>query len=173
MRLFTSPTADAKVQGRRIADESARFNNLPVLATIRLTLNVPMTALRYLRRSNQSRSSFSLGGVDRHGDKLVAAIGFREQLVPPLVGFNENARARGTFWIEVGTGSVTKTQLSIESRFNYARVSVDYAEQPGGRLWLPAVMNDSFGLGRAELIGRAAYSDYKQFKVDTSTDIVR
>jgi hypothetical protein len=179
VRLFADAGADARAQGRRIADESARFNLNAQNWRIPRTLNVPMTALRYLRREHQSRSAFQLGRVS----KSVATVRFKEkETLPPLIGSNQSARAQGTFWIEVATGRVVKTDLTIKGDSLTANFIVDYADQPSLRLWLPSMMNEAYIIRATGLegpdgpripyvSGHATYTNYRQFTVNTSTDV--
>ncbi len=48
-----------------------------------------------------------------------------------------------------------------------------YAEQPALKLWLPASMTESymFGGASASMDGRATYSNFRMFRVETTTVI--
>ena len=108
MRLFMQPNPDSRVQAGRIVKESARFNlDVPRLRFQR-TLNVPMTALRFLRLTNQSRSAFTLGKVERRDRRDVATIRFTEVTEPPLIGSNEAIRTEGAFTVEAASGQVLR-----------------------------------------------------------------
>ena len=74
-------------QARRIADEGARFNLSPQRFAFNRTLNVPMTALRFLRRPNQHRSTFR---VDRVEPSRVV-LRFKEEATPRLIGSEDGA----------------------------------------------------------------------------------
>ena len=65
--LFLKPNPNALQQAKRIAGESARFNLSPQRYAFNRTLNVPLTALRFLRRPNQSRSTFQIDRRDATG----------------------------------------------------------------------------------------------------------
>jgi hypothetical protein len=171
VRLFTGPNADAKVQGYRVVQESARFNLIPSRGKFERTLNVPLTALRYLRRENQARSQFRISGTDRKNDVTVVTVRFNEHDKPPVVGSPENTMAEGMFEVESGSGHVRRTEFAIKGHFAGARIDVTYAQQPALQLWLPSVMNESSWGPSVTISGRATYSNYKQFKVDTSTDV--
>jgi len=57
-KLFLKPHAETLRQAKRIAEESARFNvNVEGIDVLR-TVNMPMTALRFIRVQNQHRSTF-------------------------------------------------------------------------------------------------------------------
>ena len=72
--LFLKPNPNALQQAKRIAGESARFNLSPQRYAFNRTLNVPLTALRFLRRPNQSRSTFQIDRRDATG----VVVGFKE-----------------------------------------------------------------------------------------------
>jgi len=117
MRLFAASSADGKLEGRRIAEESARFNITPPEVQFNRTFNVPMTALRYLQRQNQSRSSFELGRIETRNGRPAIRMRFKEgATMVPLVSSNEDVRAEGTFWIEPGVGLVVRSAPSPASR---------------------------------------------------------
>jgi hypothetical protein len=174
MRLFMQPNPDSRVQAGRIVAESARFNlDVPRLR-FRRTLNVPMTALRFLRRENQSRSAFTLGTVERRGAREVATVRFSEEAQPPLIGSNEPGRTAGSFTVDAESGRVLKSVLSVTGSSVAATITVDFAEQSTLGLWLPAAMQENYAFRTTMTVnidGRATYLNYRQFKVDTSMTI--
>ena len=55
-----------------------------------------------------------------------------------------------------------------------ATITVDFAPQSTLRLWLPSRMEENYAFRTTMTVnidGRATYSNYRQFKVDTSTAI--
>lgn len=184
MRLFAASATDGKRQGQRIVEESARFNLTPAGIRFNRTLNVPMTALRYLQRQNQSRSVFEAGRLETRNGRPAVRLRFKElSTMAPLVGSNQGARAEGAFWIEPGSGRVIATELSFAGASVKASIKVDFAEQAATRLWLPSVMEEAYQLrlsqvivtgGRSQQVvewvtvgGRATYTNYRQFTVST------
>ena len=148
------------------------------------TLNVPMTALRYLQRQNQNRSTFEAGRLETRNGRPAVRVRFKEQsALAPLVSSNEDARAEGAFWIEPGVGRVLATELSFATASVKASIKVDFAEQTTVSLWLPSVMEEAHQLRLARVLvslgkpqqvvdwftvgGRATYTNYRQFKVST------
>ena len=174
MQLFMQPNPDSRVQAGRIVQESARFNlDVPRLKFKR-TLKVPMTALRFLRRENQSRSAFTLGKIERRGGHEVATVRFSEETQPPLIGSNEPVRTEGWFTVDAESGRVLKSVLSVTGSSVAATFTVDFAEQSTLGLWLPATMQENYAFRTTMTVnidGRATYSNYRQFRVDTSTTI--
>jgi hypothetical protein len=115
-RLLQNVTPDSLEQARQIASESARYNLNPRNTRINRTLNVPLAALIYLRRANQSRSDFRLGKTEKIDGVTCVALHFREQAQPRLIGTNDGAAAQGTFWIDAaGGGRLVRSQLQIDS----------------------------------------------------------
>jgi hypothetical protein len=176
MRLFMQPKPDTRDQARRIADESARFNLSPKEAPFQRTVNVPFTALRFLRRANHTRSAWHFGGRERVGTREAAVLRFEEQAKPRLIGSRQQIAARGAFWLDTSIGTVLRSELRLATDPIFTTIRVDYGEQPALRLWLPATMREEYRLrlpygDRTHLESRADYSDFRQFRVDTSTTI--
>lgn len=168
-KLFMKPNPDAIQQARRIALEGARFNISPRTVTVNRTLNVPLTALRFLRGPNQDRSTFQLDRVEP--SRVV--LKFKEQAKPRLIKSDDASAATGSFTIEPTSGRVLETELQLVTRRVSGKFSVVYAEQPALKLWLPASMTESYTFGgtSAMLDGRATYSNFRMFRVETSTVI--
>jgi hypothetical protein len=174
VRLFLTPGNDQQGQAARIVQESARFNLSPPRATFRRTLNVPMTALRFLRAANQPRSTFELRGTERQNGRTLLAVRFKEQGMPRLIGSNEGSAAHGSFWIDSKTGAVAKSEIEMIHQRVAAKLTVKYAEHPTAKLWLPVSMEEVYTLagGQASTVfGQATYANVKRFRVETSTNI--
>jgi VWFA-related protein len=178
-RILQHVTPDSLEQARQIADESARYNLDPDAVRVDRTINVPMTALHFLRAVNQPRSVFRLGRPERVGGIDCVTLQFTEQAQPRLIGTRDNAPAQGTFWIDMaGGGRVLKSELRMESVGNggqlvRSQTTVTYGRVDKLDLWLPVVMDDTYELpaSRQSLTGHAIYSDFREFTVSTSADI--
>jgi hypothetical protein len=177
-RVLQTVTTDSLDQARKIAAESARYNLNPETTRIDRTINVPMTALLYLRGANQTRSSFRLGKPERIGGVNCATLQFTERSVPRLIRTSDDAPAQGTFWIDMANGGrIVKTELGMESGSGNqgvrSRAAVTYARVDKLDLWVPVVMDESYEVRttRQLVTGRATYSDFREFKVTTSEDI--
>ncbi len=174
VRLFATASSDQHGQAARIVEESARFNLNPPNVRLHRTLNVPMTALRFLRAANQSRSTFELRGKERHNGRSVVVVRFREQAMPRLIGSNEASAAKGSFWIDEQTGAVIRSELELIHQRVAAKLTVEYAEHPTIKLWLPASMEEVYTItsgGSATIFGKASYTNFKRFKVETSATV--
>jgi hypothetical protein len=178
-RILRHVDPDSLEQAKKIAAESARYNLNSEALRVDRTINVPMTALLYLRGANQSRSSFSLGKPEKVGGVMCVTLRFTELSWPRLIHTNDDAPARGTFWIDMADGGrVVKTALLMESG-NAGRTSVrsetavTYSRIDKLDLWVPVTMDESYDIltTRQTVTGHAAYSDFKEFKVTTSDDV--
>ena len=168
-KLFMKPNPDAIQQAQRIALEGARFNISPRTFALNRTLNVPLTALRFLRGPNQDRSTFQLNHVEP--SRII--LKFKEHAKPRLIASDDGSAATGSFTIEPTSGRVLESELQLATRRVAGKFSVVYAEQPALKLWLPASMTESYTFGGASamLDGRATYSNFRVFRVETSTVI--
>jgi hypothetical protein len=186
--LFMKPNTDALAQAAQIAAESSRFN-LSQSVVVGRTINVPMTALKFLRTDNQRRSTFRVAGRDNLGGLECTVIRFSEQDLPRLLFTDNESGATGTFWIEAASGRVRRSELVLETARTVPRgrsfgareetvavratIRVDYAEQPRLRLSLPVSMSEHYEVTprNVSIDGRATYSNFRQFQVDTGTSI--
>jgi hypothetical protein len=173
--LFMKPNPNAAAQARRIADESARFNLMPRRVAFQRNINVPFTALRFLRRVNQPRSYWVRDRSDTVAGRRAEVLSFNERAMPRLIGTKQDVGARGLFWIDRETGAVLRTELRMPGATVRAVITVSYKQDPALKLWLPDVMTEQYLIlasGSAiEVAGRAEYSNFRQFKVDASISI--
>jgi hypothetical protein len=180
-RILQHVNPDSLEQARQIADESARYNLNPEGSHFDRTINVPMTALYFLRASNQPRSVFSLGKPERVGGVLCTTLQFTEQSRPRLIGTKDDAAAQGKVWIDMANGGrIVKTDLRMQSTYLLgvggtvrAQTAVTYGPIDKSDLWLPIVMDETYDLPttRQTITGHATYAGFKEFKVTTSADI--
>jgi len=178
-RILQNVNQDSLGQARQIADESARYNLDPEGTRVDRTINVPMTALHFLRAANQPRSVFSLGKPERVAGVVCTTLQFIEQDRPRLIRTSDDAPAQGTFWIDMANGGrIVKTELRMDSTIVAgqsvrARSAVTYTRVDRLDLWLPVVMNETYDLTatRQTVTGHATYTDFREFKVTTSADI--
>jgi len=177
-RILQNVTPDSLEQARRIAVESARYNLDPESTRINRTINVPMTALLFLRGANQSRSSFRLGKPDRVGGVACVTLQFTESGQPRLIRTADDAPAEGTFWIDMANGGrIVKTEVRMRSgtagQSVRSKTAVTYARVDKLDLWVPVVMDETYEVAAAgpTVMGHATYSDFREFKVTTSADI--
>ena len=185
--LFGGTDANPSGLAKKIADESSRYN----LGHIERTINTPTITLIYLRASNQSRSSFEIAGDDRIDGIPVTELRFRETGRPRIVLTPDTAAAEGRVWVAPQTGRVLRTEFQLVSSGAEAVIAVDYKEDEALGLLVPVRMTEAYSLGRAGagsgaidafdrlrgapskllIEGRATYSGYRRFSVQTRTII--
>jgi hypothetical protein len=154
IKLFASPNGDARAQARRIIAEGARYNLDVASMRISRSINLPMTALRFLWPSNQSRSRFNRTGYANVSDRRTAVVEFRETAKPRLIGSSDDAASHGTLWIEPDTGRVLRTQLQLTTARDRAQtaatITVNYALDPKIAIWLPRAMEEHYEVTRTD-----------------------
>lgn len=174
--LFQKPRPDSLEQARRIASESARYNLNPEGLQLTRTINVPMTAMRFFRPAAQVRSTFALDSTRRSGGRTLAVVTFRERAKPRMIQSSDEAAAMGSAWIDVATGRIERTELKFDTATRQHRIAstivVTFADVPRIGLWMPVEMEEEYdvrtGPAANGVHGRATYSNFRQFKVDTS-----
>jgi hypothetical protein len=172
-RLFLQDRAGSLPEARRIADESARFN---LEASVARTINTPLFAVQFIRASNQGRSTFKSEGVKSVNGLDAVVLRFEERTKPRLVRTDDDAPARGRFWIEPASGRILQTELSIETATGNglltSLIQVTYAQQSKVGVWLPVSMEETYrsgGIRGLVIRGHATYANFRKFTVDTST----
>jgi hypothetical protein len=170
--LFLAPQSDRLAQARRIAAESARYN-LPVGPyDVSRTTNMPLTALRFLRGPNQTRSRFRLAGTRRIDGQMFVGLGFDERGTPRIIASRDHAAARGRFWIDPDSGAVARSELSFETGDIRVRARIEarvsYGIDERLQVWMPLAMEEEYFVGGAHLTAHATYSNFRRFAVDTA-----
>jgi hypothetical protein len=170
VNLFLHPKPDTIAQARRVVEEGSRFNLNPQGGGINRTINQPLLALKFLRATSQSRSEFKIDGTRTGTDAVVVT--FTERIKPRLIASPDNAAGRGAFWIDPATGRVTTSELTMQTGGTRVVIRVAYAKDAKLDLWLPSRMDETYGPvgfpAIAWIEGRATYSKFRRFQVDTS-----
>jgi hypothetical protein len=167
-RLLAQPSASARVQATRIADESARYNIGPGVRTT----NTPELSILFLQQSLQPRFTFRLGSRERSMGERVWIVEYRESSRPTLVRGEKDSDlpASGRFWIDVDTGQVL--QAEIDLRPPAARWTLTTVFKPDDRLGIavPVEMREYYQWWATEMTGTAAYGRFRSFAVTTSEE---
>ncbi len=98
----------------------------PSGSTFERILNIPLEALRFLRKPNQSRSQFEIAGEERADIGTVVVLTFKEQAKPRLISSPLDAAASGRFWIEAASGTVVRSELKMSAPNVMKTVTVRY-----------------------------------------------
>jgi hypothetical protein len=178
-RILQNVNPDSLEQARKIAAESARYNLNPETIRIDRTINVPMTALLFVRGADQDRSAFRLGKPERVNGVECVTLQFTERTAPRLIHTGDDAAAQGTVWIDMANGGrIIKTELLMNAGDPRnptvrSRTAVTYTRADKLDLWVPVAMDENYEVTatRQTVTGHATYSDFREFKVTTSEGI--
>lgn len=154
-------------RARALALEQARYN----LGDILRTINVPLVALEFLLPPHQERFRFRLAGDTLVSTVKVTAVTYEERRRPTMIRTPEgqDIEARGTFWIEPGTGRVLRTELRTGERNPRqvrAAIVVTYEYNERLDMLVPASMQERYSAGSQQITGLATYSNFRRFETD-------
>lgn len=141
--LLAKPSQVAWEQAQAYASESLRY----FVDGLIVRLNDPTLALRFASPENQARSTFKLEGRKKIQGVDTVGLAFQETKVSQpgyILETPGNASARGKLWVEPATGRILRTELSLQSDTESARITVDYKRDPDLDAWLPASMVDTY-----------------------------
>lgn len=177
--LFERPSTTARENARAIAAESARYNIDVNDVSVARTLNVPLSALLFVRGPFQARSTFSVTRIDTVARRQVAVLAFTEQSLPRIIASPTNLPMKGTVWADLESGAVLRTALdytlATRTVATTVNISVTYARNDALELWLPSTMSERYQARRAgqavgTLQGEATYLNFRRFAVDVSAE---
>jgi hypothetical protein len=182
-KLFLQSSTTGIEQMNRIVLESARYN----IGSVVRTINISTLPLLFLEPAVQSQ--FQFRRVTPEG--AISTLGIEKARLSPgiwVLEYREQSRntviqrpgglgdlpARGRFWIEPATGRVWMTELRVEEPILQTIIDVVYAEQ-GQSVLLPLVRGERYEnrRDRTVLDGRATYSRFRRFSVQTEEQIGR
>lgn len=174
-QLFLSPGVDAFAQAERILREGARHHlNHPDLIVQR-SINMPLTVLQYLMPEHQDRFRFVEDARESVNGRAAVRLRFEEHAMPRIIRTPDDAPASGRVWLDPESGAVLRTELLLvtggTARPLSIYVSVTFTEDPKSRLLLPSRMEEEFKRGGIRVSGRAQYSNFRRFGVETNTEI--
>ena len=153
------PTAASLERAQKVSDESVRHYLSPDL----IWLDEPTLPLEFLRQKYQERSTFTFNGVRTLDGSQVAIVRFKERSTPRFIQSPGNAPVSGSYWVDVVSGAVRRTELILGGKNFDFRVTVNYAIEPKLGLWLPVDMYQRIDIsgvdsgGSSELGGSFSY----------------
>jgi hypothetical protein len=122
--------------------------------------------------------------MSRVDGQTVAELEFTEAATPRMVRTVDDAAASGRFWVDLESGRVVRTELTMVSGGTRMRILVAYRLQERIGLLAPVTMEETYELGGSGSIestryvasgnrieGFASYSNFRSFNVDSSTII--
>ena len=178
LKLFRAPNpAAGQEAAKAMESENAHYYLSPNLRT----LDAPGLALEFLREANQPHSEFAIENVRKMGDVQIATVKFTERPVSRILPTPEGSKTSGKFLIDVASGAVTQTELTVDHR-EYFRfhIATKFAKDATIGEWVPAeVLQDvdirtptsnshsNMGEGgqlgsRRSFEGRIKYSKYRR-----------
>jgi len=169
LRLFVEAPADAFEQALRIRNESSRYN----LGSGFRDTNVPTFALQFLSDRRRRGLSITLSGRERRHDVEAVVVDVEETASPTaIVGADgRDVPARVRYWIDPADGRVLRTRLETRPGGWVNTIEVDFRFEPAMGLLVPDRMAELRKGGAETLVGRAVYTNFRRFQVDTSFEI--
>ena len=189
LTVLLNRPADGLLQGRRIADESARYN----LGALQRNFNTPTMALFFLHPKNQERFRYTKAGEDTIDGIHVWIVRYKETATPTIVRTTTGGAvpASGTFWIDPTSGRVFRTLLELHAGVEQAaaanrsgerrelrpaavNIAVNYKMDARFGVPLPSEMRESYEVAPAPRTAGhetpttitciATYSDFRTFE---------
>ena len=178
LKLFRTGTpAAGQEPAKAMEEDSAHYYLSPNLRT----LDAPGLALEFLREANQPNSEFGIESIKSLDGAQVAIVKFTERPASRILPTPEGAKTSGKFWIDVATGVVRQTDLTVDHR-EYFRfhIATKFANDATVGAWVPVeVLQDvdvrtptnnahsNMGAGgqlgsRRSFEGRIKYSKYRR-----------
>ena len=169
MKLFVESHANRLAQADQISDESSRYN---IGSGVRDT-NTPTFALQFLLPAVVGRLSFSLQGMESVDGVNTQIVAYNEVARPTMIRGDRDSDVpvTGQLWIDPETGTVIKTRLETKSGLVQTRIDVTYRWEAKLGLRVPALMEERREAAGEVLQGRANYSNFRRFTVETSEQI--
>jgi hypothetical protein len=169
LKLFVEAPPNAYAQALRIRDESSRYN---IGSGIRDT-NVPTFALQILTAEWRGGFTFKLKGQERIGETVTAVVEYLETASPTLVvgRDGEEVPSRGRFWIDPADGRILRTFFETRPSGDVNTIEVSFRQEPKLDLLVPGEMIERRRGSVETLEGRATYTNFRRFRVDTSMEI--
>jgi hypothetical protein len=167
--LFVKAPPDAYKQALRIRSESSRYN----IGSGMRDINVPTFAFQVLTAECRRRFSFKPRGRERVDAIDAVVVEFVETASPTIVvgAGDEDVPSRGRFWIDPADGRILRSLLETRPLGNVNTLEVRFRYEPKLGLLVPAEMIERRRGGGETLEGRAAYSNFRRFTIDTSIEI--
>ena len=189
LTLLLNRSNDGLLQGRRIADESARYN----LGAVQRNFNTPTMALFFLHPENQARFRYTKEGEDTVDGTRVWSVKYKETGRPTIVRTTtgRDVPASGMFWIDPASGRVFRTRMELRAEIEQSAaldnpggshapvqatvsITVGYKADARFGLLLPSEMRESYEVAPpSRTAGRetlttincvATYSDFRTFE---------
>jgi hypothetical protein len=177
--LLVGGDPDRVARARAVADESARFN----LGRGVRNYNVPTLVLTFLHPDLQPRFAFERRRSVTVDGRTFVEIGFSERASPTVIrddAADRDVPARGRVLVDPGSGTIARTQLSIEvtgdGAVTSSQLETTYRALPSLAMWVPVEMRERLESrgrsGPAEYVeGIASYGAFRRAVVQTQEEV--
>jgi hypothetical protein len=173
-KLFLENPAEALNQGRRISEESARYN----LGDMYRTINTPVLALSFFQSAFLPTFTFERHGTATVDGTVLWRIDYKEVGSPTQIAHavtGEDRPSTGSIFVEPSSGRIVRTVLKNGDAGMLVEMSVRYRPNDTMGLWMPAQMEERYfapGTRRESISTEASYSGFRRFQVATAEGIV-
>jgi hypothetical protein len=169
LKLFVEAPPGGYGQALRIRDESSRYN----MGGGTWDTNVPTFALQFLSEELRGRFTFALKGHERLDGVDTIVVEYQESSSPTVIvgRGGEDVPARGRFWVDPGDGRILRTTLETRPTGCDNTLEVTFRHEPSLGILVPGRMTERRDAGLEVVEGRATYSNFRRFRVDTSIEI--
>jgi hypothetical protein len=166
MKLFVESPATAVRQAKRLADESARYN----VGELTRNFNLPTTALFMLLPSTQPRFTYKKAGERVRDQARYWVVRGNETGRPTLVqtSMGHDTELLVEYLIDPSSGRVASTEMRLKYPASTV-ITVEYRADDALGFWVPSRMDESYEQGQMRIRGRATYSNFRRFQVNTDT----
>ena len=180
-QLFVAPTIENWMLVGDIASASQQYH----LAGANVSVTNPFVVVALIDRYYRPRLQFKLGKEDKDVGRNVWTLVFQEPEALERVAVNgaqtlrkvepllQKDLARGTVWIEVGTGRILKTQLRLGDGLGAPTSLTTFRYDEKLEVAVPVEMKTTWtdGTGsRSAVSGTAKYTAFRQFGIQTSVE---
>lgn len=172
--LLMDTTTPIAFRLRALADQQARYN----LGELYRTINVPNSALQFIRTDRQRRMRYKRAGVASLQGIEAWRVTFDERERPTLIRTpqGKDVRSTGTFWIDPRTGAVLRSELHAgEDRQRGFRsiIIVSYRRHDRFDMLLPDDMNELYAARGRRIEAHATYGNFRRFETDARIKGIR
>lgn len=178
LKLFRGANPSAGQEpAKALEDEVEHYYLSPNLRT----LDAPGLALEFLREATQPQSTFSIESLKNMDGAQVAIVKFVERPTSRILPTPDGSQTSGRFWIDVATGAVRQTELTVDHRLLFRfHIATKFMNDATVGFWVPSEVlqdvevrrptkNSLSDLGAGGLLGarqtfegRARYSKYRR-----------
>lgn len=183
--VLAKPSDDSWNKAQEYAAEHLRYFQDELI----VRLNDPVLALQFVAPEVQTRVSYKVDGRKRIAGVETLGLAFdepRTEAADYVIATPGKARASGKLWVEAATGRILRTELTMESATETARVAVDYSRNAALDVWLPSSMTANYditervgtgisnmgagssGIARRSYECRASYANPRMTPIDLS-----